>query len=82
MRAVFGCVASLVLVVVVAGSAHGQNKSPRRLASEASCEEQCRLDRQRDDATCEDRPLLESTREQCHESVDARLSVCLRICDD
>lgn len=79
MRAVFGCV--VALVVAAAGSAHGQN-GPRKLASEATCEEQCRLDRQRDDATCEDRPLLESTREQCHESVEARLSVCLRICDD
>jgi hypothetical protein len=82
MRAVFGCVVALVMVVLVGSSAHGQKSSPRRLDAEASCEEQCRLDRQRDDATCEDRPLLESTREQCHESVDARLSVCLRICDD
>ncbi len=80
MRAVFGCVVGLWMVAAT-GSAHGQTGS-RRLAAEATCEEQCRLDRQRDDATCEDRPLLESTREQCHESVEARLSVCLRICDD
>jgi hypothetical protein len=79
MRAVFGCVVGLVLVASV-GSAHGQS-GPRKLASDQTCEEQCRADRTRDDATCE-QPLLESTREQCHESVEARLSVCLRICDD
>ncbi len=79
MRAVFGCV--VAMVVVAAGSAHGQT-SPRRLASEASCEEQCRQDRQRNDANCEDPPLLESSRQQCLESVAARLDVCLRSCDD
>ena len=81
MRAVFGCVVVLVVLLSM-GSARGQN-GPRRLASEQTCEEQCRSDRTRDDATCEDQPLLlQSTREQCHESVEARLSVCLRICDD
>jgi hypothetical protein len=80
MRAVFGCVVALV-VVVAASSAHGQG-GPRRLTAEPSCEEQCRQDRLQNDATCEDRPLLESTREQCHDSVAARLDVCLRICED
>jgi hypothetical protein len=81
MRAVFGCVVGLVLAASV-GSAHGQS-NPRRLASDETCEEQCRADRTRDDATCEDKALLlQSTREQCHESVEARLSVCLRICYD
>lgn len=79
MRAVFGCVVAL-LVVASTGSARGQS-GPRKLASDESCEEQCRSDRTRDDATCEE-PLLQATREQCHESVEARLSVCLRICDD
>jgi hypothetical protein len=49
---------------------------------EPSCEEQCRMDGQRDDAACDAEPLDEGARAQCHQAARARLDVCLRVCDD
>jgi hypothetical protein len=79
MRAVVGC-AILSLIVLAARSAEGGPPPPR--FGEQSCEEQCREDRARDDATCDDTPFRASDRALCHESVRARLDVCLRICED
>ena len=79
MRAVVGC-AFGVLLLVVAGRAQGRLPLPR--FGEPSCEEQCRLERTRDDAGCDAGVRSEGDRALCHEAVSARLDVCLRICDD
>jgi hypothetical protein len=80
MRAVVGCAVVSLLLLVAAERAEGRLPVPR--FGEPSCEEQCRLERARDDASCESGPTREAVREQCHEAVEARLDVCLRICDD
>jgi hypothetical protein len=80
MRAVVGCAIVSVLLVVVPGRAEEQVPLPR--FGERTCEEQCQAERQRDDAACDDRPLREGSRVLCHDSVRARLEVCLRICED
>jgi hypothetical protein len=49
---------------------------------EPTCEEQCREDGVRDDATCDDAPMHAQSRVLCHEQVKARIDVCLRICED
>jgi hypothetical protein len=79
MRAVVGC-AIVLLSLLAAFPVEGRLPVPR--FGETTCEEQCRLDRVRDDAACDDAPLRESGREQCHEAVRARLDICLRICED
>jgi len=80
MRAVVGCAVVSLLLLVSAQSAEGRLPVPK--FGEPTCEEQCRLEQARDAAACEDGPARQAVREQCHEAVDARLDVCLRICDD
>jgi hypothetical protein len=79
MRAVVGCAIVSVLLLVSAGHADGL---PVPRFGEPTCEEKCRLEGERDHATCDARPLHEGDRALCHESAHARLDVCLRICED
>jgi hypothetical protein len=79
MRAVVGC-AIVSVLLAIAGRADGRLPLPK--FGEPSCEEQCRQERVRGDAACDDNPLRESDRALCHESVRARHDVCLRICED
>jgi hypothetical protein len=80
MRAVVGCAIVSLLLLVGGGRAEGRLPVPK--FGEPSCEERCRLEGERDAATCDARALHEGDRALCHESVQARLAVCLRICDD
>ena len=48
----------------------------------ATCEDECKDQNARDDAVCDDRVLVEADRGFCHQSVRARLDVCLRLCED
>ena len=80
MRAVVGCAIVSVLVLVGGGRADGRLPVPR--FGEPTCEEKCRLEGERDDASCDTHPLHEGDRALCHEAVHARLDVCLRICED
>lgn len=77
MRAAVGCVA-LALFSFVAGDARGA--LPQK--GEPSCEDQCRLDSERGDNTCDEQGFAASVRDSCHEIVKARFAVCLRICED
>jgi len=79
MRAVVGCAIGLLLLVL---SGRAETLPLPRFGEPASCEEQCRFDRTRDDAACETGMLAETDRRLCHEAVRARLDVCLRICED
>lgn len=79
MRAVVGC-AIVSVLLAVAGRADGRLPLPK--FGEPTCEEQCRIERARDDAACDDRELRESDRAVCHDAVRARHDVCLRICED
>jgi hypothetical protein len=79
MRAAVWC-AIVSVVMLVGGGRAGGVPAPR--FGEPSCEEKCRLDSERDAATCDARPLQEGDRALCHEATRARLDVCLRICDD
>jgi hypothetical protein len=79
MRAVLGC-AVVMLLAFVATPAQGRLKTHK--LGEPSCEEQCREDGDRDDATCDDAPMHAQSRVLCHDTVKARLDVCLRICED
>jgi len=79
MRAVVGCAIVSVVLLVGGGRAGGV---PAPKFGEPTCEEKCRLDGERDAATCDARPLQEGDRALCHDTARARLDVCLRICDD
>ncbi|HEX8954105.1 MAG TPA: hypothetical protein VF945_19755 [Polyangia bacterium] len=78
MRAVVGC-AIVAGWLLVAGRAGGV---PVPKFGEPSCEERCRLDSDRDAASCDAGRLQEGDRLLCHEATRARFDVCLRICDD
>jgi hypothetical protein len=82
MRAVVGCAILSVLLVVGIGNGRAEGQLPVPRFGDASCEEQCRLDAQRNAAACEDDPLREADRAVCHQAARARLDVCLRICAD
>ncbi|MGZ3438483.1 MAG: hypothetical protein ACXVDD_03160 [Polyangia bacterium] len=79
MRAVVGCAIVSVLLLVGGGNADGL---PVPRFSEPTCEERCRLEGERDAAACDTRSLQEGDRALCHEAVNARRDVCLRICED
>ncbi|HXU73849.1 MAG TPA: hypothetical protein VN947_31230 [Polyangia bacterium] len=79
MRAAVWCAAVAVVLLVGGGRAVGV---PVPKFGEPSCEEKCRLDSERDAATCEARSTADGARALCIESVHARRDVCLRICDD
>jgi hypothetical protein len=79
MRAVVWCAIVSVLLVVGGGRAESL---PVPRFGEPTCEEKCRLDSERDDASCDVRPLQVGDRALCHDAARARLAVCLRICDD
>jgi hypothetical protein len=79
MRAVVEC-AILSVLLAVAGRAEGRLPIPR--FGEPSCEEQCRLERARDEAACDEREQRDGDRWLCHEAVRARHDVCLRVCED
>ncbi len=79
MRAVVGC-AIVSLLLLMAGRVEGRLPVPR--FGEPSCEEQCRLEKQRDEAACDDRARSDGNRALCLEAVRARLDICLRICED
>jgi hypothetical protein len=81
MRAVVGCAIVSVMVLVAGGRANGKLPRPA-IGQEPTCEEQCRAERERDDAGCDAGSLPESNRSFCHDAVRARLDVCLRICED
>ncbi|MDB4966317.1 MAG: hypothetical protein JWN44_2006 [Myxococcales bacterium] len=81
MRAVVGCAIVSVWLAIIAGRAEGRLPVPK--FGEASCEEQCRTERSRDDSSCDTGPLFSvGDRALCHEAVRARHDVCLRICED
>jgi hypothetical protein len=82
MRAVVGCAIVSVLLVIGVGSGRAEGQLPVPKFGDSTCEEQCRLDAQRNDSACDTDPLRESDRELCHQSVRARLDVCLRVCAD
>jgi hypothetical protein len=79
MRAVLGCAVVMVLACA-GGSAEGRMPLPK--LGVPSCEEQCREEGVRDDATCDDAPMQAQSRVLCHDNVKARVDVCLRICED
>lgn len=79
MRAAVWCAIVSMLLLVDGGRASG---IPTPKFGEPSCEERCRLDSERDAATCDTRALQEGERALCKEAARARLDVCLRICDD
>ena len=79
MRAAVRCAVVAAVVLVGAGRA---GSVPLPKFGEPSCEEKCRLDSERDAASCEERPQGDGARSLCLESARARLDVCLRICDD
>jgi hypothetical protein len=79
MRAVLGCAAVMLLALM---SAPAEGRLQQHKFGESTCEEQCREDGLRDDATCDDAPMHAQSRALCHEQVKARLDVCLRICED
>jgi hypothetical protein len=79
MRAVVGC--AIVSVLLLAGGRRADGLPVPRFG-EPSCEEKCRLDGERDEASCDARPLQEGDRALCHDAARARLDVCLRICED
>ncbi|HEY2746356.1 MAG TPA: hypothetical protein VGL86_17105 [Polyangia bacterium] len=79
MRAVVGCAIVVVASLVGGGRAVGV---PVPKFGEPSCEEQCRLDSERDTATCDERSAADGARSLCLEAARARRDVCLRICDD
>ena len=78
MRAAVRC--AIVVGVLVAGGRAGSVPVPS--LGEPSCEEKCRLDSERDAASCEESARDEGARSLCLESARARRDVCLRICDD
>jgi hypothetical protein len=81
MRAVVGCAVVSLLLLVSADRAEGRLPVPK--FGEPTCEEQCRNEQARGAAACEDGSAVrQSVRDQCLETVDARLDVCLRICED
>lgn len=77
MRAVVGC--ALLSLWLGAGARADGLPGPRH---EASCEEQCQLEQARDDAACDEGVLMEGDRALCHQAVQARLEVCLKVCED
>ena len=79
MRAVVWCAIVSVGLLVGGGRAGGM---PVPKFGEPTCEEKCRLDSERDAATCDARVSYQGDRALCHEAARARLDVCLRICDD
>jgi hypothetical protein len=74
--------AFVVSVLGMSRTGRGDPTLPPRLPRDLSCEEQCQVERNRDDAACDDRALQEADRGFCHQAVRARLDVCLRICED
>jgi hypothetical protein len=80
MRAVVGCAIVSVLCLCAAPLARGNSPSlPKR---DFSCEEECREERARSDAACEELVLDEGARGFCHQTVRARHDVCMRLCED
>ena len=79
MRAAVWCAIVSVGLFVGGGRAGGV---PVPKFGEPSCEEKCRLDSERDTASCDADALREGDRTLCHEAARARLDFCLRICDD
>jgi hypothetical protein len=82
MRAVFWCAVVSVVLLVDGGRATASDGGWPRLGREPTCEEQCRLDSERDDAACDAQLNAVGDRALCHESARARRDVCLRLCDD
>jgi hypothetical protein len=82
MRAVVWCAIVSVAVVLVGGGRATAGQEWPRLGREPTCEEQCRLDADRDEAACDARALQEGDRALCREAVHARRDVCLRVCED
>jgi hypothetical protein len=84
MRAVVGCaIVSVWLAVSLFGAGRAEGRLPVPKFGEPTCEEQCRLERARDDIACDAGPLIGvGDRALCHEAVRARHDVCLRICED
>jgi hypothetical protein len=79
MRAVVGCAIVVAALLVGGGRADGV---PVPKFGEPTCEEKCRLDSERDTASCDERSQADGTRSLCEEAARARRDVCLRICDD
>ena len=79
---------AVVLCALFSGICFAQHGvSPRRahpgpVNGPPTCEEECKSQNARDDAVCDDRVLIEADRFTCHQSVRARLDVCLRLCED
>jgi hypothetical protein len=81
MRAVFGCAVVSVMMLVAVGRVDGKIPSPD-FGQEPTCEEQCRVVCERDNASCDTGALAERDRSFCRDAVRARLEVCLIICED
>jgi hypothetical protein len=79
MRAAVRCAMVVAALLVGGGRAVGV---PVPKFGEPSCEEKCRIDGERDSATCDDRAQTDGDRVLCRETVRARRDVCLRVCDD
>jgi len=77
MRAVVRCAIVSVVVLVSGGRATAGGDWPR-LGHAPTCEEQCRIDQERDEAACDNGPLQQADRALCHDAARARLDVCLR----
>jgi hypothetical protein len=80
MRAAFWCAMVVAVGLVVGGGRADGVPVPK--FGEPSCEETCRLEGERDLASCDARSTQEGDRALCHEAANARRDVCLRICDD
>ena len=79
MRAAVWCAIVSVVLLVDAGRA---SSFPTPKFGEPSCEEKCRLENERDAASCDTRALEAGDRALCQDTTRARLEVCLRICND
>jgi hypothetical protein len=78
MRALFLC----ALFCSVSFARSSPSRPPGPIDGPTTCEEECKAQNARDDAVCDDRVLIEGDRGTCHQSVRARLDVCLRLCED
>jgi hypothetical protein len=80
MRSVVGGAALSALLVL--GVIPVRGEAPSLPRHDVPCEEQCRQELARDDAACDEARHDDAERGFCHQSVSARLDVCLRLCDD
>jgi hypothetical protein len=81
MRAVL-LSASVVALVGLSGRVRGAPPLRPPIGEERSCEDECKAQLARADATCEERSHEDDERRMCREMRRARLDVCLRLCEE